>query len=267
MRHVLTVIALFVASGGSWGQVQGTKADSAEAQEKLQQYMDRMRSAGPMFSGALAITMKLGDEGDGGGLDAKVIQVMGKDKMLVRISDRQTGTREITAIIKGSTSGIVDDHFFSNLSQATGTPRLKVIGTESYTTVAGSTKTVFVLEGVAVNAPAAKLNAPTPKSASNVALDNDFHLWHDRTGWFDINAQVLDIKSGKDDDGKDTILVTLRRKNDNGTGLWEVTLPIETFHPNNQKEFKDMFDKMKANTKSKGKTGEQAAKGSIIGCQ
>src|SRR4029077_15125397 len=55
-----------------------------------------------------------------------------------------------------STSGIVDDHFFSALSQATGTAKLKVTGTETYTTDAGSTKTVFVLEGVGLNAAATK---------------------------------------------------------------------------------------------------------------
>jgi hypothetical protein len=93
------------------------------------------------------------------------------------------------------------------------------------------------------------VNAPAAKSATNAALDNDYHLWHDRTGWFDINAKVLSIKKGKDDDGNETILVTLRRKSDNGTGLWEVTLPIETFHPHNQKELMNMFDKINSGRK------------------
>jgi hypothetical protein len=94
--------------------------------------------------------IKLGAVGTPDRIDAKVMQVIDANRMLVGIDDARTnnGRYETWVMVKCPTKGITDGQFWRGGQWAgiTGSKVLEVTDTTTYKTVRGGSKTVFVLE-------------------------------------------------------------------------------------------------------------------------
>jgi hypothetical protein len=86
--------------------------------------------------------MKIGEIGDASKFRARVTQVFGRDKVLVQLLPSFENV-----MLKGDTKGIVDDKEYP-LKEIIKSEEYFVSSTETYSTVIGSTKTVFLIEGV-----------------------------------------------------------------------------------------------------------------------
>lgn len=97
-------------------------------------------------------SLSVGDAHDSDGYSAKIRQVLTENKLYVDLYI--TGLAEFfgtqPVILKvPSTAGLVDDQNF-RVQDLIKMDKYKVTGTESFTTVLGAKKTVFVVEGVAL---------------------------------------------------------------------------------------------------------------------
>lgn len=135
-------------------QVRAIEAGSAEGLLQLQNQLQNQRTKraviNPVYGMFSIAALEVGHWGIPAHLDAKVIQVIDENKMLVKIEDDRIideGYGHLV-IIKCPTKNIVDGKFWRSekWKQMVGANALKVTGTERYATVGGSTNTVFVLE-------------------------------------------------------------------------------------------------------------------------
>lgn len=93
-----------------------------------------------------SITQK-GAEGVPSFIYARIVQIVSKNKMLVEMEDARSGDGRygIKAMIEVSTEGFVDrDH--GPLNNMLGNRKVRVMGTETYTTVLGASRTVYALK-------------------------------------------------------------------------------------------------------------------------
>jgi endonuclease YncB( thermonuclease family) len=91
-------------------------------------------------------------EGDRGvpDMDAKVMQVVDGDNMLVGVEDPRNGDGSYSTWVwvKCPTKGITDGKFYAagQWKDFMGTKTVKVTGTKTYKTANGASRTVFVIE-------------------------------------------------------------------------------------------------------------------------
>jgi hypothetical protein len=104
----------------------------------------------PVFASDFPLAdMRVGRTGSMTWVNAKVLQVVDDDKMLVVLSDARTLRGGKVVLLKCSTKDIVDGQHWSGgeWERYTGSSKQKVAGTYRYRTRSG-TRTVYVLEPV-----------------------------------------------------------------------------------------------------------------------
>lgn len=134
-------VALALASQGA--------AQSARDLERIQKQRDEFAAKKAVKGELNAANLKVGARGGPFFIDARVLQVVDEGSMIVEIRDSRTAGARETVMVKCPTDGVVDGKTWRGLNQwkeIVGSPVIEVTGTTTYRTVAGSTKTVFVLE-------------------------------------------------------------------------------------------------------------------------
>ncbi|MDZ4684521.1 MAG: hypothetical protein SH850_05480 [Planctomycetaceae bacterium] len=96
--------------------------------------------------------LKVGAEGRPDSMNAKVMQVIDGNRMLVGIEDSRTadGDYDTWIMLRCPTAGITDDKVWkgADWKAVIGSGYLKVTGTVTYVTAIGGSKTVFTAEGL-----------------------------------------------------------------------------------------------------------------------
>jgi hypothetical protein len=159
-----TMLVLSMASTAALAQVRGTDANSAEALSRIAAQRAKLA---PAAVGELTVTgLKKGAKGRPERIDAKVMQVIDEGQMLVGIEDARTGGGRFSTwiMLKCPTDEIVDGKHWrgGQWKAVTGSDVLEVLGTTTYKTAGGSTKTVFVVGPVVASKPEAQ-EKPTDK--------------------------------------------------------------------------------------------------------
>ena len=150
IKFLLAAVLAVLASGTSYGQIRGTQAGSADALQRIAEQRALM-NAQRQVSGQLSVSgLTVGAKGVPTFVDAKVMQVIDENKMLIGIEDSRVGRGRYTTwvMLKCPTKGITDGQFWrgGGWKDITGAIALSVTSTTTYTTAIGATKTVFVIE-------------------------------------------------------------------------------------------------------------------------
>lgn len=186
-KFFLAAVLVVLASGTSYGQLRGTQAGSADALQRIAEQRALM-NAQRQVSGQLSVSgLKVGAKGVPTFVDAKVMQVIDENNMLIGIEDSRVGRGRYTkwVMLKCPTKGITDGQFWrgGGWKEVTGSSALSVTRTTTYVTAIGATKTVLVLE------PMSKKEAD--KLIAEEAL---YRNW--KIGKNNISGKLLEYKSG-----------------------------------------------------------------------
>ena len=153
---------------------------AAEDAKKIQDYLDGLppRKA----PGELAVELAVGAHGIPTNIDAKVIQVIDKESMLVGLEDSRTnkGNYSKWVLVKASTAGIVDGAMWrgwEDWKRVTGSQVLSVTGTAKCKTPDGGTRTVFVLEAAKEATPAVKKPRTKEEEARAIEAERFVGKW------------------------------------------------------------------------------------------
>lgn len=191
-QKVALFIALLFMSTTCQGQVRPSKAGSPDELQQIADYRTQL-AAQQVALGELSVSgLQDGARGRPTWIDAKVMQVIDDNRMLVGIEDSRTGTSRysIWVMVKAPTKGITDGKFWrgGEWRGITGSDILKVNGTTTYNTAAGGTKTVFVIEPVTKK----ELDelAEKAKAAAEAA---QYRKW--TLGEKTVVAKLLDVKN------------------------------------------------------------------------
>lgn len=144
-HSVLYSLAVWaLTTTASYGQNNAIETGSAEAERALREFKaGSTNSRSTMREGYLPREPRDWATGDIGllGRNAKVIQVIGKDKALISVSGLEVSSLSRLAMLSGfSTKGMTDGSVW------TIDEPVEITGTTAYTAVNGSTNTVLVLE-------------------------------------------------------------------------------------------------------------------------
>ena len=146
----MTVMAVALSNGATRGQPPLKL--TPEQQRLLDKQRDDAAAAKPTDGELSVAGLKVGAKGFPTHIDAKVMQVIDKNSMLVGIEDDRNGDGKyrVWVLVKAPTTGIVDGEGWrgGQWGDTVGAGELSVTGTTTYKTVGGGTKTVFVLEVV-----------------------------------------------------------------------------------------------------------------------
>ena len=194
-RTLIASFAVVLLSSVGYGQVPAVEAGSAEAAQRLEEHR-RRAAAQRAESGELLVTgLKVGARGIPRHIDAKVMQVIDENQMLVGIEDSRTGKGRygIWVMLKCSTKGVTDGKFWrgGQWKDVAGSEGLSVTDTTTYTTAGGGTKTVFVVE------PMTEGQLDELAKAARAAEDKLFRTWHSSDGKFSVEAKFLAFRDGK----------------------------------------------------------------------
>jgi hypothetical protein len=146
---LLAVAALTISV--DYAEAQGRRkdaalSDSAEAQARRMEYTNRMAIGKPASNGYINVAgLKVDAVGKPQMIDAKVLQVIDQEQMLVELQDARGGPKTVVWLKGVKTAGIKDGKFWRSWDHLSPGCKLKVTGTTTYKTLVG-TKTVFLIE-------------------------------------------------------------------------------------------------------------------------
>ena len=165
-------------------QIKAVEADSVEARQQMQDQRERLNILKSNYGTFSVGQLKVGHWGVPANLDAKVIQVIDDNQMIVGIEDDRTGSGayKTWVIIKCATKDIVDGKFWrsEDWEEIVGTKAMKVTGTKQYATAIGGTNTVYVVE---------------PMSNRELSKLLEYRIWTTRNG--NLLAKFVKLEKGK----------------------------------------------------------------------
>lgn len=178
MRMIILSLGLSLTLVSGEGQLQGQPRPQPKLTAEQQKLLDKQKEdaeARKTSPGELTVAgMKLGAKGNPERIDAKVMQVIDGNQMLVGLEDARNGKSryDTWVMVKCPTAGITDGKFWrgGQWKSVTGSADLEVTGTTTYKSADGGTKTVFVLEPVSERKPA----TPAAVGKSGAAAYDDF---------------------------------------------------------------------------------------------
>jgi hypothetical protein len=166
LKPILAALVFLLLTATGSAQVRGTKAGSAEAQQRIQEYKNSLPPR-PVKGELAADALSEGANGGMDLIDGKVIQVIDENSMLVGLEDKRIANKvryKNLVLVKCPTKGIVDDKLINDWEKVVGSRWMAVTGTTRLKTVDGGTRTVFVLEPFLEG----KKQEATPKGALKV---------------------------------------------------------------------------------------------------
>ncbi len=144
-----TVFLLSLCPHTCLAQVKAATKGSAEAQQRIADQREQFATHRVAAEELSVLNIAIGAKGRPAWIDAKVLQIVNDEKMIVGLEDSRTGNGRYNTVVilKCKTSGIVDGKFWrgGEWKSITGSEMFKVTETESYLNVLGAKRTVFVL--------------------------------------------------------------------------------------------------------------------------